>query len=657
MRLLSVCLFLSATAPMSASAARSSMDEVLASFTRLVDFRQVVISPDGGRVAWVQSAGAREGPDLGKSAIYMVDRAAPDKPPVRLTAARAGEEQAEHDLAWSPDGRQLAFLSDAGGQPRPQLHVLDLASGKARRLTRLAGTLAEPRWSPDGKALAFLHLDGEDSRGALGPAPREVGVVQEIIHARRIHVVDLAGGPPRPVSPPDLFIYEYDWSPDSATFAATAARGDGEANWWIAELFVIAAATGQARSIHKPELQLAGPRWSPDGEAVAFIGGLMSDRGVTGGDIFLAPASGGAPKNLTPRMKASATWLTWTSNDRLLFGEHVNGEAGLATVSRSGGSITTLWSGGLEHVSSASEVAVSLAADGRTSAVIRQSYTRPAEIHAGPLGAWTPLTRLNEGFRPLWGEARKVYWTSDGARVQGWLLPPPEVEPGRRYPMVVWVHGGPAGLARPGFNSWQGALASQGYFVFLPNPRGSLGQGEAFTRANVRDFGGGDLRDILRGVDAVVKTEPVAGERVGIAGWSYGGFMTMWAVTQTRRFRAAVAGAGISNWQSYYGQNRIDTWMLPYFGASVYDAPERYVRRSPINFVKKAKTPTLILQGERDSEVPAPQAYEFWRALKTLGVDTQLVIYEGEGHRPLRLETRQDLIRRTATWFDRYLKR
>ena len=157
----------------------------------------------------------------------------------------------------------------------------------------------------------------------------------------------------------------------------------------------------------------------------------------------------------------------------------------------------------------------------------------------------------------------------------------------------------------------------------MPNPRGSFGRGERFTRANVKDFGYGDLRDILGGVDEVVRTRPVDGERLGITGWSYGGYMTMWAVTQTGRFGAAVAGAGICNWQSYYGQNGIDQWMIPFFGASVYDDPAVYARSSPITFIKQVKTPTLILVGERDVECPVPQSQEFYHALKTLGVATQ----------------------------------
>jgi acylaminoacyl-peptidase len=196
---------------------------------------------------------------------------------------------------------------------------------------------------------------------------------------------------------------------------------------------------------------------------------------------------------------------------------------------------------------------------------------------------------------------------------------------------------------------------SQGYAVLAPNPRGSYGQGEAFTRGNVKDFGYGDLRDILAGVDRAVRTGRVDGTRVGVRGHSYGGYMAMFAVTQTRRFKASVASAGIANWLSYYGQNKIDQWMLPYFGATVYANPAVYARSSPMEFITRVKTPTLVLVGERDGECPAPQSFEFWHALKTLGVPTELVVYPGEGHKFRDPVNILDETQREAAWFDRYL--
>ena len=224
--------------------------------------------------------------------------------------------------------------------------------------------------------------------------------------------------------------------------------------------------------------------------------------------------------------------------------------------------------------------------------------------------------------------------------------------------MVTLVHGGPAAAAVPAYAGpgLTETLLAGGYAIFRPNPRGSYGQGERFTLANVRDFGQGDLRDILAGTDAAAKAAPIDSARLGIMGGSYGGFMTMFAVTQTRRFKAAVAAAGISNWISYYGENGIDGWTRPYFGASAYEDPAIYEQASAINFIKNVRTPTFAYVGERDIECPAPQTQEFWHALKSLNVPTSVMIYPGEGHGLREPEHVADATRRTVEWFDKYLK-
>jgi len=242
--------------------------------------------------------------------------------------------------------------------------------------------------------------------------------------------------------------------------------------------------------------------------------------------------------------------------------------------------------------------------------------------------------------------------------VAGWLLFPADYDPNKRYPMIVSVHGGPVWAVRP---RWPGVgygpapLSALGYFVFMPNPRGSMGQGEDYTLAIRRQMGYADLRDILAGIDKVEAEYPVDDQRLGLTGWSYGGFMSMFVPTQTQRFKAVVAGAGIANWKSYYGQNSIDQWMLPFFGASVYDAPDVYAKSSAINFVKQAKAPTLIIAGQFDKECPAPQSFEWWHALHAMGVPAQLVVYAGEGHHFRKPEHRRDVLERALAWFQTYL--
>jgi dipeptidyl aminopeptidase/acylaminoacyl peptidase len=241
-------------------------------------------------------------------------------------------------------------------------------------------------------------------------------------------------------------------------------------------------------------------------------------------------------------------------------------------------------------------------------------------------------------------------------QIQGWLVAPAKVEAGKKYPLIINVHGGPSSACSPRWLTNDNAiLPADGYFVLCPNPRGSYGQGEKFTQGNVKDFGGGDYRDIMASIDALAEQFPIDPDRVGIKGHSYGGYMTMWAETQTNRFKAAVAGAGLSDWLSYYGENDIDQWMIPFFGASVYDDPGVYAKSAPISFVKNVRTPTLIIVGDRDGEVPAPQSYEWYHALKTLGVPVQFVVYPNEGHRFWQPEHIRDYMVRTVEWFDKWM--
>ena len=645
-------LVLSVLAPSASAAARKpSVESVLTELADVREFRQVEISPDGKRVAWCVKIRDRQGAwKLG--AVEVGEVGAPSTPARRITAAGDGRAHDERDPVWSPDGKRLAFLSDAAQDGQLQVWIAPASGGPARRLTGVRGQLQSPRWSPDGRSIAFLFVSGSSQKpGALTAYKPDSGVVSEVVEEQRIAVADVATGRVREVSPANLYVYDYDWSPEGKRFAAEAAEGSGTDNYWVAQLYVVDAGTGEARSIWKPPLQIACPRWSPDGREIAVIHGIMSDEGSTGGDVWVVPAAGGAAQNRTPAMKASAAALFWRPSGEILFREYVEGDTAIVSLDGSG-KITTLWRGpaDLSHFS--------VAREGSASAAMRSTFREPFEVYAGPTGSWNPMTRVNSTIKPRWGEARSLAWDSDGARVQGWLIYPYplDFDPGKRHPMVVVVHGGPSSVALSHWPSrWTAVLPGQGYFVFLPNPRGSYGQGEAFTLANVKDFGYGDLRDIDRGIDQVLKAAPVDGKRIGICGWSYGGYMTMWAITQTDRYAAAVAGAGIVNWQSYYGQNRIDKWMLPFFGASVYDDPAVYAKSSPITFIKKAKTPTLVLHGDRDSEVPTPQGYEFWHALKTLGVPTQLVVYENEGHAFEDPKHELDRDRRIVAWFDKYL--
>ena len=636
--------------------AAQNMQQLTETLGKTVLYGDLALSPDATHVAWVQSTAATTSR---RTHIREISGDASAKPvDIPITGDRT-----DFDPAWSPDSKMLAFFSSDGERGQRQLWTVKADGSDPKKLTSLNGYATRPRWSHNGKQIAFLYIEGAGGGGPLMAAPATTGVIDTAIHNQRIAVLDITNDQLRTVSPPDLHIYDYDWSPDDKMFIATAAPGPGDNNWWIAQIYTIGTAKGNPTAIYKPSFQIAVPRWSPDGKSIAFIQGLMSDEGFHGGDLFTMALDGRDVVNRTSSRKTSINSFFWQTPDRVVLVEYVGSGSAISQLSLRDNSAQTIWKGpeGIHAFGNFPDF--DLSKDGKVAAVVRDTYNSPPEVFAGPIGQWRQLTNSNAGLQANWGKAESVEWTNEGFNIHGWLVPPGRVEPGKKYPMVVLIHGGPSSLTTSEWPASFGmsraiiaALSTSGYYMLLPNPRGSYGLGEDFTRANVKDFGGGDLRDDLAGVDAAIKKYPIDPNRLGVTGWSYGGFMTMWTVTQTDRFRAAVAGAGIANWQSYYGQNLIDQWMIPFFGASVYDDPDVYEKCSPIRFIKNVKTPTLIIVGERDAECPASQSYEFWHALKTLGVPTKLIIYPGEGHMFIAPKHQADRLEQTVAWFDKYLK-
>jgi dipeptidyl aminopeptidase/acylaminoacyl peptidase len=642
-------LLLSLTLLNTAAVAQARVATAFDSLPSAKKIDQVAISPDGAQIAYIVG---------GELSVASVAGGAPRR-------IAPDQKLAMHDVTWSADSRHLAWLADLPGEaPSAEFWAASSDGSDLGKLADLKGFAQTPRYSPDGSKIAVLYIEGMPrAAGPLQPMTPLAGAVGETIYEQRIAVVDLGTKKLTQVTPADVYVYEYDWTPDSKGWAAIAANGSGDNNWWIARLYAVDAERGGMREIYKPKWQIADPHVSPDGKSVAFIEGLMSDAGLTGGDIQVLPMSGGAARNLTPGIKASPSSVAWTAPDRISFVANVDGNSGYAVVTGAGYPEGAAWKGwtGAEMIGASTDdfvPAASFSRDGSVSAVVRESANTPPEVWVGPMGAWKQITHMNRDVRPNWGESRNVHWMNGDARVQGWLLMPREYDPGKKYPLVVSVHGGPSWACT---SKWQAgnmgdmtAASLLGWFVLCPNPRGSYGQGEAFAQGNVKDFGGGDYGDIMAGVDAMIKQFPIDPKRIGIRGHSYGGYMTMWAETQTTRFAAAVAGAGLSDWQSYYGQNDIDEWMIPFFGASVYDDPAIYQKSDPIRFVKNVKTPTLILVGDRDGEVPMPQSIEWYHALQTLKVPTQMVVYPNEGHVFFRPADARDYTLRMLEWFDQW---
>jgi len=610
---------------------------------------QVAISPDGTQVAYIVE---------GELSVASVAGG----PAHRIAA---DQKMATRDVAWSADSRHIAWLADLPGDvPAAQLWAASPDGSRLARLADLKGYAQTPRYSPDGTKLAVLYTeDMPRVAGPLQPMTPLAGVVGEKIYEQRLAVVDLGTRRLTQITTTDVYVYEFDWTPDSKGWAAIAAHGSGDNNWWIARLYAVDAENGQMREIYKPNWQIAEPHVSPDGKSVAFIEGVMSDEGLTGGDIYVVPVAGGAPRNLTPEIKASPSSMAWTGADHISVLANVDGNSGYTVLPAAGYAGGTSWKGWIGEevigISTGAWVpAASFSRDGAVTAVVRQSAITPPEVWAGPIAGWKQITHVNKDIRANWGESRNVHWMNGGTRVQGWLTLPKDYDAAKKYPLIVSVHGGPSWACT---SKWQaGGMGDTttasllGWFVLCPNPRGSYGQGEAFTQGNVKDFGGGDYRDIIAGVDAMIKDYPIDAKKIGIRGHSYGGYMTMWAETQTSRFAAAVAGAGLSDWQSYYGLNDIDEWMIPFFGASVYDDPAVYQKSDPIRFVKNVKTPTLILVGDSDGEVPMPQSIEWYHALETLKVPAEMVVYPNEGHMFYKLADARDYNLRMLRWFERW---
>lgn len=642
--------------PGAAQPNNSKISEVIGELRGVQRFNEVSVSPDGHWITWTQLSPANGGVDL-----YLLDRTKTGAKPRRVPANGDNGWEDESGVVWARDSSRFAFLASVDSSEQRQIFVASARTGKAHPITDVKGYITSLLWSPDDKQLAFLFAENGGGGGPLEAVPARTGVIGAEIHNQCITLVSPDGGAIHQESPAHLNVYEYDWSPDGTRFTAIAAPGPADNNWWIAQLFTMDRGSGQMSAIYRPPVdrQLAIPRWSPDGKQIAFIGGLMSDAGFVGGDIFVIDSGGGAPRDVTPDSKNSPSWFAWQRDNTLLFTASQDGGSLIGKLNLATKQSTTLWKGGEGLHDGGNYPNFSITPDGQLSVAIRTSWNQAPEVWAGPIGHWNQLTHANDKQQAHWGKTASILWNNDGFRVQGWLLFPENYNPSQRYPMVVSVHGGPAGEHSPAWPSTHfdvSVMAALGYFVFFPNPRGSYGEGEAFTHANVKDFGGGDLRDILTGVDAVLEKASVDKDRIGITGWSYGGYMTMWAVTQTHRFRAAVAGAGIADWKSYYGENSIDQWMIPYFGNSVYNTPEVYARSSPIDFIKQVKTPTLVVVGERDGECPAPQSFEFWHALRTLDVPTRLVVYPGEGHSFRQPKDQLDVLQQALTWFNQYLK-
>jgi dipeptidyl aminopeptidase/acylaminoacyl peptidase len=642
---------------------REEVKKIVESQSHAKYISQCVINPGGDAVTW-----SADGP-LGNSShgVYYAQISNP-KRIARVSGVSEASYTYETEPQWSPDGTEIAFISDGGHAGHNQVYVA-AANMKSFNLGKVLGNLdgfiSHLRWSPDGKYLSVLYVE----KASRDPSPmaaenKMLGLVDSLANrdVQRIAIINRQTGKLQVLTPASLYVFEYDWSADSRKLAYTAAAPPGDDNWYIAQLYTQNLQGTEPKLLYKPARQIALPRWSPDGSRVAFIEGLMSDQGGTGGEIQTISVDEKRKLiNLTPNRKSTPGWFCWLDPGKIIFTEYVGGSVAVQKLNILNAKLEQLWFANASVQATPEQLSLSVSSDAksRTFAFIKNSWSAFPEVWAGNFKKLSQVTHLNAGLTLRLPKAEDLHWVNQQQQIQGWLLYPENYDPSKKYPLLVNVHGGPAWITMPStyapdFNTT--IFTHFGYFVFFPNPRGSYGQGEQFTLANRKDWGFGDLNDILAGIDSLQTHKSIDPNRIGILGWSYGGSMSMFAGTQTSRFRAAVAGAGAADWLSYYGQNSIDKWMQGYFDLSPYADPVPYIRSSAMTYIRNTKTPTLILVGEGDGEAPSVQSIQYWHALKELKVPTQLMIYAGEGHSFEKQEDLIDVTVRTLNWFDLYME-
>lgn len=632
----------------------------------VLSFRNVEdaqISPDGSRVAFVVGDSFKTDSKWPRSSIWIVDVSGGD--PRQLTAGPRTDSLPR----WSPDGDRLAFLSDRLQDGQRQVFLMSSDGGEALPLSDIRGAIPTPRglnalqWSPDGKSIAFLQEDPETDDERRKREVRDDAIEFEQ-HPKyvRVWMVDVLTKAMRCVSPDNLQIWEFAWSPDSREMAAVVS--DVPYEWaWYRNRLVRFPCGGAATTVWQSPRQVALPVWAPDGRRLAFISSNWSDRGCVAGDAWVVAAEGGAARNISEGLAASLGWMEWSSRgDEILAIGHDRGGVGLHRLAVDGNRQERVW-WRQAAVAEAHWPRFSRSQSGDL-AIVLEDADHPRDVWMAAAGSeagdWKQLTHLHPQAAGIEiGSTSVQHWKGAGGwEMQGLLIRPVGGEPGQKYPLVTWVHGGPTGVSAARYYAafgWCQLLASAGYAVFLPNYRGSVGWGLDFAESNIGDMGGRDFEDMLLGIDALISAGIANPDRLAIAGWSYGGYTAAWAVSQTNRFRAAVMGAGISHWLSFHGKSALADWDAMHYDDSPYGGKGRFQKFSPLSYYENLQTPTLILHGAEDQDVPVEQAFHFHRALKEKQVPSELIIYPREDHAVKERAHLLDMSKRVLTWMERHL--
>ncbi len=658
------------------------------------------VSPDGKTIAFVQTTGDIES-DKYLSQLWLIP--SDGSAPARQFTFGEGKDRAPR---WSPDGKWLAFISDRDKDKKDQVYLIALTGGEAHRLTDGEGKPSPAVWSPDGTMIAYTAKTVTRESKSANDA-REDSDVKSYTRLnyksddeglwdygwRHVFVTSLPrfagegqGGGPRQLTRGNFNHGSPVWSPNSRTivFAANRTAKADEKNindLWSVSVLSGAKAKPKGGSALKRLTRRKGPAvapsFSPDGKWIAFVGHANEFANVTEADVYVMPARGGKTTKVTNQFdrtlgNALATDLrspehappapTWSKDGKTIYFLATDGgNSNIYAVSSRGGAVKQITRGN-HHI-----FGYSFARAANRFAFVASDALNPNDLFASTAnGATKRITRVNNEALAdiqLSTPERFIVPREDGWTVEGWLMKPVGWKAGRRYPAVLEIHGGPhSAYGATFFHEFQ-LLCARGYAVIFTNPRGSAGYGQEFSKCTRQDWGGGDYRDVMAAMDFALKKYPwIDAKRCGVAGGSYGGYMTSWIVTQTDRFKAAVSMRALNNWHSFYGTSDIGHHFASewYVGGEPWNNAEEYLEHSPIAHVANCKTPTLILHSEKDFRCPIEQGEQFYIALKKLGVPTEFVRFPDETHelsRSGKPKHRKERLERIVEWFDRYLKK
>ncbi|MBM4187643.1 MAG: S9 family peptidase [Gemmatimonadetes bacterium] len=635
-----------AVAPLAAQRPMTA-DDVL----KIKQVSDAQISPDGRWVAYVVGS-----VDLAQNAvntdIWLVATSGGE--PIRLTS----HPKADGEPRWSPDGKWIAFVS--AREDRPQVWGIRPGGGEPERWTESKTPVQSFQWSPDGSKLAFValrELTAEEERKEKEKDDAEL--VDRNFRMSWLWLFDLATKKSAELVKGDFTVSEPRFSPDGTRLAFVSRPTPKADDGSLSDIHVVTIATGAVRRLIDNRGPDNSPRWSPDGRWIAYSSRGDSLRAFGQQQLMIVAAEGGAPRPVTRSFLYQPGPVTWSADGHTLyFSAGVRTTIQYFSVPASGGEPKQLSTGaGVLGT-------VSTSADGRMAAATFTDVQHPNDVFAIRSVAPWQVAKLTDHNPELAGIARGrsevIKWKSrDGMEIEGVVVYPIGYQPngGRRWPTMAFIHGGPAGAWLEDFPGRWGhyahVYAGQGWLSFYPNVRGSSNYGERFLRANVRDWGGGDYQDIQTGLDHLIRLGVSDSTRLGQAGWSYGGYMTAWTLTQTNRFKGVMVGAGLTNMFSMYSTNDLQTTLENYFGAEPWDDEAAYRRASAMTFIKQAKTPTLILHGQQDLRVPIGQAQELYMGLKKNEVPVTLVFYPRAGHGLTEPRHQLDKMKREYAFFSK----